>query len=141
MIKKVSQQDGKLRQVRAQAREFPNRTSYVVHRTSYISGVSPLTAPGHPVRIRSAPSAQSARTSKSYIVHRISYMGCPRLPPSYMANAFPNAFALAVVPLSVTRCFCSRNSHVFTGAFFFLPAPSSNVTPAYLPLDLPDLLS
>ena len=103
MIKKVSQQDGKLRQVRAQAREFPNRTSYVVHRTSY--------------------------------------MGCPRLPPSYMANAFPNAFALAVVPLSVTRCFCSRNSHVFTGAFFFLPAPSSNVTPAYLPLDLPDLLS
>ena len=111
-----------------------NRTSYIVHKRRFAAYGS-RTSRSHLLRTLRATRANIA------IVHRTSYMGRPRLPPSYMANAFPNAFALAVVPLSVTRCFCSRNSHVFTGAFFFLPAPSSNVTPAYLPPDLPDLLS
>ena len=77
------------------ARKHRNRTSYIVHRTSYMGGVSRLRLPSLCNHVRSrlqdiplAPAphpprlpAQRAQTSQSYIVHRTSYIGRPRLPP------------------------------------------------------------
>ena len=87
----------------------PSCVLYIVHgqtpSASVVHGQPPSATGRH--RRFVTTSDHGSRTSRSHslctlratraniaIVHRTSYMGRPRLPPSYIANAFSNAFAL-----------------------------------------------